>query len=196
MTSGWLFDFFPKLIACSSIDQQPQTMNIQRCQLSYWFCIFPDIHGLGFLMSPSDMSQVSWTFFILLTAACQSPDECQRYDLPLLYWDCLTPPSRLIHPPENPNALIPRGNNFFFLYNLLSNDLLIEASTLTENYRSFWGNQIFTPFMSVYVAQVSGDSVRGNWLWGAAVCESLWCHSSAANAMPNGWTCDSLLLSL
>ncbi|XP_030254512.1 POU domain, class 6, transcription factor 2 isoform X2 [Sparus aurata] len=28
-------------------------------------------------MSPSDMSQVSWTFFILLTAACQSPDECQ-----------------------------------------------------------------------------------------------------------------------
>lgn len=106
------------------------------------------------------------------------------------------PPSRLIHPQESPNALIPRGNNFFFLYNLLSNDLLIVASTLTENYRSFLGNQIFTPFMSVYVAQVSRDSVRGNWLWGAAVCESLRCHSSAANGMPNGCPCDSLPLSL
>lgn len=84
---------------------------------------------------------------------------------------------------------------YFFFYNLLSNDLLIVASTLTENYRSFLGNQIFTPFISVYVAQVSRDGVRGNWLWGAAVCESLRCHSSAANGMPNGWSCDSLLLS-
>lgn len=143
-------------------------------------------------MNPSDISRLPWSFLTLLTAACQSPDECQRYDLPLLYWDCLTPPSRLIHPQESPNALIPRGNNFFFLYNLLSNDLLIAASTLTENYRSFLGNQIFAPFMSVYVAQVSRDSVRGNWLWGAAACESLQCHSLAANGMPRGWPCYSL----
>lgn len=75
---------------------------------------------------------------------------------------------------------------FFFLYNLLSNDLLIVASTLTENYQSFLGNQIFTPFMGVYVAQVSGGSARGNWLWGAAVCETLRCHTTAtANGMPN-----------
>lgn len=65
-------------------------------------------------MNPSDISRLFWSFVTLLTAACQSPDECQRYDLPLLYWDCLTPPSRLIHPQENPNALIPRGNHFFF----------------------------------------------------------------------------------
>lgn len=147
-------------------------------------------------MNPSDISRLSWSSVTPLTAACQSPDECQRYDLPLLYWDCLTAPSCLIHPQENPNALIPTGNNFFFLYNLLSNDLLIVASTLTENYRSFLGNQIFTPFMSVYVARVSRDRVRGNWLWGAAVCESLRCHSTATNGMPNGWPCDSLLLSI
>lgn len=147
-------------------------------------------------MNPSDILRLSRSFFTLLTAACQSPDEWQRYDLPLLYWDCLTPSSRLIRPPENPNALIPTGNHFLiFFYNLLSNDLLIVASTLTENYRSFLGNQIFTPFMSVYVAQVSRDSVRGYWLWGAAVCESLQCHSSTASAVPRGWPCDSLLLS-
>lgn len=147
-------------------------------------------------MVASDIGRLARSSVTLLTAACLSPDECQRYDLPLLYWDCLTPLSCLIHPQENPNALIPRGNNFFFLYNLLSNDLLIAASTLTENYRSFLGNQIFTPFMSVYVVQVSRDSVRGNWLWGAAVCESLRCRSSAAaSGTPNGWPCDSLFLS-
>lgn len=152
------------------------------------FCGFTDIHWL----TPTDITVVSRPCFTLLTAACQSPDKCQRYDLPLLYWDCLTRPSHLIHPLENPNALIPRGNIFF--YNLLSNDLLIAASILTENYRSFLGNQIFTHFLSVYVAQVSGEGARGDWLWGAAECESLRCHSYAATGMSGGQPYDSLLL--
>lgn len=145
--------------------------------------------------SSSRFSRLSRSFLTLLTAACHSPDECQRYDLPLLYWDCLTP--------HLASSILRRilmhwyqRGIIFFLYNLLSNDLLIVASTLTENYRSFLGNQIFTPFVSVYVAQVSGDGVRGSWLWGAAVCESQRCHSSAANGMPSGWSCDFLLLSL
>lgn len=65
-------------------------------------------------MVASDIGRLARSSVTLLTAACLSPDECQRYDLPLLYWDCLTPLSCLIHPQENPNALIPRGNNFFF----------------------------------------------------------------------------------
>lgn len=85
------------------------------------------------------------------------------------------------------------GFFFFFFYNLLSNDLLIAASNLTENYRSFLGNQIFTHFLSVYVAQVSREGARGDWLWGAAECESLRCHSYAATGMSGGQTCDSLL---
>lgn len=158
---------------------------------------FTDIHGLFMdWLNPLDITLVFRSWFTLLTAACQSPDKCQRYDLPLLYWDCLTRPSHLIHPLENPNALIPRGNIYFFFYNLLSNDLLIAASNLTENYGSFLGNQIFTHFMPVYVAQVSREDARGNRLWGAALCESLRCHSSTATVMSGGQPYDSLLLSL
>lgn len=62
--------------------------------------------------NPSDIGRLAR--LLCHAADSRSPDECQRYDLPLLYWDCLTPPSCLIHPQENPNVLIPRGNIFFF----------------------------------------------------------------------------------
>lgn len=103
----------------------------------------------------------------MLTSTCQSPDECQRYDLPLLYWDCLRPSSLLINPLESPNAQIPRGI-FFFLNNLLSNDLLIVASTLTENYRSFLGNQIFTPWVCMWCRSPET-------MWGETDFEEQWC---------------------
>lgn len=73
-------------------------------------------HSWTVWLKPLDIALVFGPWFTLLTAACQSPDKCQRYDLPLLYWDCLTRPSHLIHPLENPNALIPRGNIFFTIY--------------------------------------------------------------------------------
>lgn len=51
-------------------------------------------------------------------ADSHSSDECQRYDFPALYWDCLAPLSFPIHPQENPNVLIPRGNIFFFVFTI------------------------------------------------------------------------------
>ncbi len=60
-------------------------MYVLDSKITFLFCIFPDIPELGGQMNPSDISRLSWSFFTLLTAACQSPDECQRYDLPLLY---------------------------------------------------------------------------------------------------------------
>lgn len=58
---------------------------------------------------------IFWPCFTLLTFAFQSPDDCRRYDLHLLCWDCLTPPPHLIHPLENPNALILRGNIYIYI---------------------------------------------------------------------------------
>ena len=156
-------------------------------------------------MNPSDISRLSWYFLTLLTAACQSPDECQRYDLPHLYWDCLTLPSSLIHPQENPNALIPRGNNFFSFTIYLAMIYWLWLPPSQRITDPFWEIR-FSHLSWVCMWRRSQETVRGgrggegggggggDWLWGAAVCESLRCHSSAANGMPSGCPCDSLLL--
>lgn len=60
------------------------------------------------------------------------------------------------------------GIIFFFLNNLLSNDLLIVASTLTENYRSFLGNQIFTPWVCMWCRSPET-------MWGETDFEEQWC---------------------
>lgn len=61
-----------------------------------------------------------------------------------------------------------QGGFFFFLNNLLSNDLLIVASTLTENYRSFLGNQIFTRWVCMWCRSPET-------MWGETDFEEQWC---------------------
>lgn len=64
-----------------------------------------------------------------------------------------------------------QGGIFIYLFifnNLLSNDLLIVASTLTENYRSFLGNQIFTPWVCMW--RRSPET-----MWGETDFEEQWC---------------------
>lgn len=115
-------------------------------------------------------------------ADSHSSDECQRYDFPALYWDCLAPLSFPIHPQENPNVLIPRGNIYFFVFTICLAMIYWLLLPPSQRLLILFGKSDFHTFrVRVYVAQVSRGDVKGNWLWGAAVFESLRCHSSAAN---------------
>lgn len=113
----------------------------------------------------------------------QSPDGFQRYELPLLYWDCLTPPSCFIHPQENPNAQIPKGDLSFFFFTICLPMIywlrLPPSQRITD---PFWEIR-FSHLSLMCTWRGSPETVKGgNWLWGAAVCESLWCHSAANGA--------------
>lgn len=146
-------------------------MHVKDCQLALIGLFFLCISRHSWTWCPNESLRYSSPLLALHPADSCLPESRwmpKVYDLPLLYWDCLTPPSLLIHPPENPNALIPRGNHFFFFNNLLSNDLLIVASTLRENYRSFLGNQIFTPWVCMW--HRSPETV-----WGETDFEEQWC---------------------
>lgn len=162
--------------------------------LNYNYYFYSCRHSWAwYWMNPSDIGRLCWSSVTVLTAIVQMNAKGMI---------CLFFIEIVSHLPLASSILrrilmhwYQGGIIFFFLYNLLSNDLLIAASILTENYRSFLGNLIFTPFMSVYVAQVSRDGL-GETDFEAQSCVNL-CGVTPLLPMvpPMDSSCDSLLLS-
>lgn len=157
--------------------------------------MFPSIPGRDDRTNRSDISWLSRPFFTLLTAACRSPDERERYDLPFFYWDCLTPSSRPIHPQENPNALIPRGNLFFFFFTIYL--AMIYWLRLPPSQR------ITDPFWEIRFSHLSWVCMwhrTPEAVWGDTDFEERRSVNLCGvtplllSDVPLGWPCDSLLL--
>lgn len=145
-------------------------------------------HSWTVWLNPLDITLVFGSWFTLLTAACQSPDKCQRYDLPLLCWDCLTRPSHLIHPLENPNALIPRGNIFFTIYLAMIYWLRLQTSQRITD--PFWEIR-FSHISCLCMWHRSPERVRGETDFEEQHCVNLYVVTPP---LPLVWAVDSPMI--